>query len=106
MFFSITKIKAIRHYNRMINWARTQPENDEPDPDFMFDVIGENWYSCSCSYCKKHSGKCSECKLSLPGALVAFSCCSFLWSKMSSSKTWGEWIKNAELVREYIRENG
>lgn len=102
MFF--TKFRAIRHYNRMIEWAEKQNPDFGPDCDIMYEEIGESWYSGSCTYCLKAVGCCKQCKLK--GGSIQPTCCNGLWRKMSSSCTWREWIEEAKKVREYIKKNG
>ena len=113
------KKDAIAHYKRMIKWAKTQPQRGEwPEYDVMSDNIHEDWYALHCSYCAKFMSHeddvynpCYLCPLSLfkeksfpidEGKI----CCNGLWAKINEAKTWSTWIKRAEKVLEYIKENG
>jgi hypothetical protein len=119
------KERSILKYDLLIAWAKCQQyifKNKETDSDVMLASIGIDWYTDSCEYCEKHfdiASSCIECPLSLiyktktktkhkTNAVTRRTvwCCDGLWLKMSRSRTWGEWAKNAELVRDYIKENG
>ncbi len=107
-----TKAKALRHYDRMIEWA----EKQKPMTSLLYskgvgwrkmeDGLGEAWGSENCSYCVRYeSVGCSSCPLEGSSA-TDYSCCEALYNSMNKSKTWKTWVKNAKLVREYIKENG
>ena len=100
------QIKAIAHYDRMIAWARTQPYDDKPDSSDMFAAIGEYWFGKSCSFCQKYfnaykNDRCTLCPLN-DGVV----CCGGRWLIMNSAETWGDWVRAAEKVKEYIIEHG
>ena len=99
----MSKIKKeeLAHYDRMIAWAKEQKPRDKVSGYKMWDKIGEMWSNDDSSYCKRYGLFCGSCPLSLD-----LRCCNRLYSDMHNSKTWGTWVKRAEKVREYIRENG
>lgn len=105
MFIKLTKQQALKHYDRMIEWAKTQDPFLGTDRHLMLHSLGEFWYSDDCPYCIATNSNCQLCKLK--GAEeISSSCCGGLWEIMARSLTWGEWIENAKKVREYIEENG
>lgn len=94
--------QAIAHYDRMIEWAKKQPQRKIPDDCDMLCEIGENWFSNGCTYCLKYfDGSCDTCALQAKRG-----CCNGLWESMNRSETWGTWVKRAEKVRQYIIDNG
>ena len=97
--------QAIEHYDRMIEWARTQPTGDKPSSDLMGELFKEGYGAYDCPYCKKYQVDCILCKLTGKYPEATY-CCNGLYSKMCKSKTWRQWIIRAKKVREYIRENG
>jgi len=106
---SAMKRAALKHYNRMIKWAGKQPANEKVCTTKMQTLLHERYFGDDCVYCqedlkqqkKQNYPVCSECALCKNDE-----CCDRLWSKMVYSKTWKTWIKNAQLVREYIKKNG
>lgn len=101
---NITKKQTIEHYERMIKWAKTQPEKDLSLMMTMKEHINENWSGNYCSYCKIYSTpfSCPSCPLGSGPDL----CCFGAWGAMNSSGSWGKWVINANIVLEYIKENG
>ena len=108
MFFkSKEKKDAIKHYKRMIKWAKKQPPLEKQRGHKMLKEMGENWYSESCSYCKNYlippvPPGCWECV----GNGIPKICCHGLWNKMRHASTWGDWITAAKKVLKYIKKNG
>ena len=94
-----TKQQALKHYNRMIKYARSMEPKGKISWRKMEKEIGESWFSGNCSYCENYS--CDLCKLQEEAG-----CCDGLWTKMNRAKTWDEFVKRAIAVREYIKENG
>lgn len=110
----IIKFKAIRHYKRMINFAKMQIYDTSPSFDTMERYIGETIWSRYCSYCDEHDRKSI---LNCGGTCPLFSlvdnkeqdenyCCHGLWDRMSESSSWKSFIVNATNVLEYIKRNG
>jgi hypothetical protein len=107
---TIAKIQreAIAHYERMIAWAKTQIGSDISSRVKMGEELNEVWNSEDCPYCKtfaflrikgkKDSHACGWCPL--------YTCCETEWQMLIQTKTWKEWIEQAEKVLEYIKENG
>ena len=101
------KQKTKKHYDEMIAWAETQNKKSRSNPDVMKAQIKQNWYGDSCNYCRyinKRNLSCSDCNLN--SLYQPNMCCNGLWHKMSQAVTWGAWIKQAKLVRQYIIDNG
>jgi hypothetical protein len=100
---------ALKHYDKMIEWAKAQPENDIQDKFEMMHAISENWDASSCIYCDTvniHTGKCVLVKSKDKICNNGSNCCNSLWLKMNQSYTWKEWIEKAKKVRKYIQKYG
>jgi hypothetical protein len=102
----ILREKALKHYDDMIQWAETRYFYESVSNYLMIDAIGQEWRGVDCSYCQNFNGDCSRCPLSPGEPFYSKRCCNGLWLKMQYSITWGEWVRNAKLVREFIKENG
>lgn len=102
------KKETIKHYNRMIKWAKKQPQEGLVNVKFMFSEIGEDWFSEYCEYCKlKNRGY--RCKLIPKKDEACFggsNCCDGLWLNMYETRIWKQWIEGAKLVKDYIKKNG
>lgn len=88
--------ESIAHWNRMIEWAKKQPAETDKirKPSEMLDAIGEVYYSGDCALCEIYQVNCSECQLSF-----IHQCCNNKdspWNICVLSKTWGEFVFNAE----------
>ena len=110
--------KAVDHYDRMIAWAKTRPENEMVFRKRMRNAIKEDWYGEYCPMCLSVQGDCSECCLSGEFRLEHFrevraflllewiretrSCCGMRGEYMSNANTWGQWIPRARIVRDHI----
>jgi hypothetical protein len=104
-----TKTKAIKHYEKMIAWAKKQRPRKRVDIFFMGNSISQIWISTYCSYCLVYLGcvlQKTGKKCPLYEANAWDVCCNELWRKMDKAKTWGTWVKRAEKVLEYIKEHG
>jgi len=120
---NILQQKAIKHYDKMIRYAKTQLPGSKVSRTSMYKNIGQYWEGDDCPYCQREEaglvGYLVETKLS-PEDLGGFgfkesecplgpcdlNCCNGLWTDMDLAETWGEWIEAAKQVREYIREKG
>lgn len=102
--------KAIRHYNRMIKWAKTQNPKSKVSKKKMEKEIGESWSGRDCAYCTEYIAMwCGGCPLRPCGYATDYPgevCCSGLYYKMLTTSIWSSWIKAAEKVRDFIKENG
>jgi hypothetical protein len=97
------KEESIKRYEEKIAWAMTQNMKDRPDMEKMYSAIGHEWSSSNCPYCMEYGNNCPDmCELRMD---VDY-CCDGLWLIMNGSKTWREWIENAERVLQYIKDNG
>jgi len=104
---TILMLRTVRHYNRMMAWAKTQPEGEEVSITKMYDEIGEDWTAENCPYCQKYyinKGSCSQCPLNISN--FPYHCCNHLWSQMNKSQTWGEWVERAKAVKKYVWKHG
>jgi hypothetical protein len=107
---------SIERYEEKIAWAKTQDPDGFPIGDRMRNAIWHSWTASSCPYCQKYYNKltntCNTCLLYDDDDCyendsdASEYCCSGLWAEMNCSKTWSEWISNAEKVLEYIKEHG
>ena len=97
MNFDNVKKRAIDHYNRMIEWVKTQFEEGIPNSYRMLDTIGEIWYSEDCIFCLTYKS-CSCCPL----ATKELECCNGEWLKMADAETWKEWLYHAEKIKVII----
>lgn len=108
--FNETKREAVEHYDRMIEWVKTQHSDEIVNIDYMEDCICEKWSDDYCSYCVAYSGLnlCGICplyaKLNNEGA--SYNCCNNHWWRMAASRTWKDWLYYAERVRIYILLRG
>jgi hypothetical protein len=96
-----TKQKAIEHYERMIEWAKTRHPDENISTFIMFGHIKETWAGVFCAYCIDYECDCSKCPLEFNDE-----CCGDLYCDMINSSTWSEWITNANKVLDYIRDKG
>ena len=97
--------QSIEHYNRMIKWAKKQPQKNECSLKEMKNYFDEAWDSESCAFCNEYLNT-DNCPLrkkdSINECYEVGNCCNGLWSKMNESITWKEWIKNAKKVKKYF----
>jgi len=94
------KEQALAHYARMIKWAKRQRADDKPRSGTMHLEIGESWGAKDCAYCASFD-RCLACPL-----YTHFGCCNGLWEAMKAATTWGEWLKCAHKIVEYIKQHG
>jgi len=90
--------ESIKHYKRMIKWAKKQPQNDIALLMDMDTKLGETYGADDCPMCVKYRiyPRCNVCPL---GAKYndGFSCTPS-WRAVFHSKTWGEWVIHAEVL--------
>lgn len=109
LHFLMTRKEALAHYERMIKWAKTQPKKADVSEHDMVSAIKEAWSADYCPYCKKMTGKsCRLCPLCRPSAKTLYlgACCGGLWYKLDLAETWGEWLKYATKIYDFIDRNG
>ena len=103
----LIKRKTIAHYNKMIKWAKKQNPDESKSKELMYVKIKQNWTGLSCFYCSVYYDSFGDCFGTCPlSASEDDSCCNNLWEIMDKSRTWGEWIENAEKVLDYINIHG
>jgi len=95
---------SIAHWERMVQWAKEQPKEDNTDYLYMFRKIKEGWYGDYCALCH-YAEICDNC----PTTKASHPECNSMrstWKKVSNSKTWGEWVKNAEKMLKLLKSLG
>lgn len=103
------KKAAIKHYKKMIKWAKKQDPHKIVLETDMKKAIGEDWHGSSCPYCLHFNAIktiyiCWRCPLS--GGPDDSCCCGRLWHDLNASHYWGLWVKNAKEVLKYIKKHG
>jgi hypothetical protein len=86
--------QSITHWQYMIRWAKKHNQDDFAYRQEMLDDIGENWAGYYCPLCKMFY-KCNNCPLSYYDSFIPRDCINE-WRLVDISKTWGEWLENAE----------
>lgn len=86
--------KSIKHWERMIEWVKTQKLSDKPDPEIMEDIFGESWFGDYCPLCQLNNGPCEICILHQKG----YGCeeKTSVWRKLDFALTWRTWLKHAD----------
>lgn len=86
--------KSIKHWERMIKWAKKQDKYARPLYSYMELEINESWYNGDCALCRFYKDYCYNCILS-----TEYVDCyddDSIWRLISDSNTWKEWIANAK----------
>jgi hypothetical protein len=105
------KQEAHEHYQRMIMWAKEQPQKGVPDKLLMHVDICEDWYADDCPYCSKYLSTaiddCGKCPLNLEiEERGCESCCGNIWKESWNIESWEKWIKWAKKIDKFIQKNG
>jgi len=110
------KTRAIEHYNRMIAWIDSLPEEEKKEyPRYrkMYYALGETWGSEDCVYCKKYLNRkdAGRCPLyagreEICNCMYAYDCCEGLWEYMAHSKNWVQFALRARKLRAFIHRCG
>jgi len=102
--------QSIEHWEKMINWAKTQMPNEAVTVGKMFEKIKEVWSSDDCPLCQTFFhlniddyDLCKHCPLR-----VIFGSCNKkqemnAWQDVSNAKTWGEWVESAEVMLQQLQ---
>lgn len=96
------KILTIEHYERMIKWAEKQDCRKSVDSAKMEIELGESYFGRDCPFCKAFhvdSTGCFVCPLKTSNIVT---CCDDRWRELYNSKIWGEWIRNAKRIIEFV----
>jgi len=94
--------ESIAHWKRMISWARRQDQPGKPDAYVMYAAINEDWFGDFCPLCgRTYDAGCDSCPLSLSGNNCNNNGSS--WNVVDNSETWEEWIANAELMQNALK---
>ncbi len=96
------KILTIEHYERMIKWAEKQDGRERICPTKMEIEIGENYFGDSCPFCEEFHGESYGCGCCPLKKNENVTCCDDRWSELYNSKRWGEWIRNAKRIIEFV----
>jgi len=92
----------------MIEWAEKQPPTDRVQASDMLEQIHEDWSAHYCPLCQAAFRDCQHCILAMgcmpcshpqeyEGEIEWYKMSE--WQKMAASKTWGEWLKYAKVMR-------
>lgn len=98
--------ESIAHWDRMIRWARTQPQDGKVYDEYMFDEIKERWNADYCSLCLEYYDSCEGCPLREAGNYCEDDCSA--WRAVCCSAKWDKWVEKAEemlAVLENIRDD-
>lgn len=92
--------ETLNHYRRMIEWARFQGMDESPSSIKMQASIGEDWTQAHCAMCNAHyhvtdENTCITCPI-YKYELERCGIVGTRWHRLNKSKTWPEWILNAE----------
>ena len=92
------KKDVVAHWKRMIVWAKKQPKRVVANAWIMQSNLGKWWGSSDCAFCLALS--CEDC----PFVIYFGRVCTLMGHiEVAGSKTWGEWVKNAEEFLEKIK---
>jgi len=113
---------SIKHWERMIEWAKIQPQDKKIQwvktclsngkivfsENEMTNSINENWYHKYCPLCSKYYCRIpfTEYYCGCKGCPLHINCCMLgnsQWAKVSNSMTWGEWLENANVMLEILK---
>ena len=100
--------EAIKHYDRMIAWAKKQnPDRkvvlkNESDSTEMQEKLGEDWYATYCPLCQQNKDICESCpynkKYGFCGGMGKNA-----WFKLRLAKNYREWIMSAQKVKRQLK---
>lgn len=102
--------RSVEHWERMIEWAKTQRPYGDVRYSRMDDEIGEGWFSVDCSLCIMYY--IPKEKIMNPPAVSTCGACPVtpdcfdkesLWVKVNSTRNWKEWIPAAEDMLNYLK---
>jgi hypothetical protein len=88
---------SIEHWNKMIEWVKTQPEDHKAIDIIMFKAIKTDWYGKNCFLCKRFK-QIKGCVSICPVIKEYGSCEDMGWHKVNSAKTWKEWLEYAQIL--------
>lgn len=99
---------SIEHWKEMIQWVHSQPKDNRPNMVIMDKAIDADWTGESCELCQYFRTRNLYINSSCFGCPLIPHCDSIetdnddenvrhisLWSKVASSTSWEEWLKNA-----------
>lgn len=95
-----------KHWQNMIKFAKTQPMDAPPNYSLMRLCIGETINSESCPLCTIYGAElfCRNCPLSKIDEWCYNE--NSQYNKTVESKTWGDFITEAEKMRAVIEKEG
>ena len=96
------KILTIEHYERMIKWAEKQDCRKSVYSAKMEIELGENYFSRDCPFCDAFHDEYRGCGCCPLKKNENVTCCDDRWRELYNSKKWGEWIRNAKRIIEFV----
>jgi len=99
---------SIKHWKRMIRWAKKQPAKKTMNSITMrlamYHKLHESWIGEYCALCKKFP-KCKNCPVAKSYGICGMSayCPKNSWADVNSSKNWGEWVIAAKQMLEQLK---
>lgn len=98
---------TINHWDKMIKFVGTLSPDKEVDSDFLRKSIKEDWSGEFCELCKTYHSLCFSyihteyCPLNI---YQKRSCrYNTPWRKVNLSETWSEWLKNAVVMIQTLK---
>ena len=97
---------SVRHWERMVAWARTRDEKDGVSMGDMVSAIGESWGAEDCALCRLYyDPEEHRCEKGCPLVGVGQGCLEWFsaYRAVERADTWGQWIGFAEEMVEVLR---
>lgn len=98
---------TVEHYERMRDWALTQPAEWRRHPIEMDRAIGETWFSSDCLLCKRYmdinlgiENACDPCPLDAQG--LGCSEYNSPWAQINRSLTWGQLAEEMDMFLQML----
>ena len=98
--------KSIKHWKRMIKWVKRKYKmTDEPNINMMLMELGESWLGDFCPLCETFNVgvHCKNCPLAKKYGDCGNSMSKNNYKNVYKAKTWGEWLKESEIMLEQLR---
>ena len=95
--------RTIAHWEKMIKWAKKQPEHYLTSIGAIHNGINQTWYGDYCPLCDKYyKGSktkltCKKCPLKIKYGKCGRSKIRNKWHNVSFSYNWKDWVENAEV---------
>jgi len=92
MTLKMALYSSIKHWRRMIKWAKTQNPDTEPNHRDLWLGLQTVWNHGGCDVCKYFFMHLEEKCVLNPDCCTKIRICHEAWNKLNFSKTWKEWI--------------